>query len=62
VIDLRAFSLKEGSHLLQDFFSGDIFFTHQPPFGRLTDLAIDAVIGADLGGNEINPKRSSQSP
>jgi hypothetical protein len=52
---------KEVPHLFQYFLCGNIFLPLESPFRRFANLAIDAIIGADLVRDEINPKRPPQS-
>lgn len=47
---------KEVAHLFQYFLGGNIFLPLEGPLRRFANLAIDTIVGADLGGTRSTPR------
>ena len=49
-------SQKKCLHLFQHFFLGKIFLPQKSLLRCLSDLAVNAIVGADFMGDEIDPE------
>jgi hypothetical protein len=56
MIDGGGFFSKKTAYFFQNFFYRNIFFSYKSLFCSVSDLAIDAVIGTNFMGDEVNPK------
>src|SRR5512139_477287 len=53
---------KEVLHFIQYFLGGNIFLPLEGPLRCLTNLAIDTIVGADLGRHEIDSQGPAEPP
>src|SRR4030042_5542817 len=53
---------KEVPHLFQYFLGGNIFLPLEGPLRCFTNLAIDTIVGADLGRDEIDSEGPAEPP
>ena len=60
MIDGRVPLRKEVPHLFQYFPCGNIFLPLEGPLRCFANLAIDTIVGADLGGNEIDSQGTTE--
>jgi ABC-type iron transport system FetAB ATPase subunit len=62
IIDGRVVFCQKGPDLFENILNGNIFFPFQCLVRCFSDLAIDAVIRTNLMGDEIDSKRTPESP
>jgi hypothetical protein len=53
---------KKVLHLFQNFPGGNIFLPLEGSLRRFANLAIDTIVGADLGGDEIDSQGPAEPP